>query len=317
MSETSFHYIGVDVSKQYRDGFALSENQSWQFTNDPAGIDALCQHLAGGEVCCVVVEASGGWEMPLAQALAERHVSVAIVNPRQVRDFAKARGQLAKTDKLDAKAIAQFAQAVGLQPRPLKDTPLTRLTALVKRRRQLLEMLTAEQNRLRTAPQVLHKQLKTPIQWLKQQLKHNDTERNQLIKQSPVWQAQADLLQSAPAIGPVASSLLIAEFPELGTLNRRAVAALAGLAPYNQDSGLLRGRRAIWGGRASIRHGLFMATLSATRFNPVIKAFYEKLIHAGKPHKVAMTACMRKFLVILNTMIKYQTPWQYPMVKNA
>lgn len=317
MSKASFHYIGVDVSKQYLDCFVMANSTSMQYTNDPTGFVAFCQALARLDSCCVVVEASGGLEMPFVHTLVENKLAVVVVNPRQVRDFARARGILAKTDKLDAQVIAEFAQAVKLEPRPLKDEQLLDLSALVKRRQQLLEMLTAEQNRLRTAPKALHKQLKAHIQWLKQQLKTNDHERDGLIKQSPVWRAKADLLRTAPGIGPVASSSLIADLPELGTLNRREIAALAGLAPYNRDSGTLRGRRAIWGGRASVRNVLFMATLSATQHNPVIKAFYRKLIQVGKPHKVAMTACMRKFLVILNTMMKNQTPWQEPVVQKA
>ena len=314
MSDTIFQYVGVDVSKQTLDVFNLDGAQSHQYTNNPDGAAAFRQALPTPATCCVVVEASGGWEMPLVQALAQAGIAVCVVNPRQVRDFARARGILAKTDRIDAQVIAQFAQAVVLQPRPLKEEQLLDLAALVKRRQQLLEMLTAEQNRLRTAPRALHKQLQAHIQWLKLQLKNNDNERDRLIKQSPLWQAKADLLRSAPGIGPVACSSLIAELPELGTLNRREIAALAGLAPYNRDSGTLRGRRAIWGGRAGVRSTLYMATLAATRCNPVIKAFYRKLVAAGKPHKVAMTACMRKFLVILNTMMRYQTPWQEQQV---
>lgn len=311
MSEITLQYVGVDISKQYLDIFILANATPMRYANDPTGFAAICQALAVFETCCVVVEASGGLEMPLVQSLAENGFAVAVVNPRQIRDFARARGTLAKTDALDAQVIAEFAQAVRLEPRPLKDEQLLDLSALVKRRQQLLEMLTAEQNRLRMAPKALHQQLQAHIQWLKQQLKNNDYERDQLIKKSPVWQAKADLLRSAPGIGPVVSSSLIADMPELGTLNRRQIAALAGLAPYNRDSGTLRGRRSIWGGRAHVRSALFMATLSATRYNPVIKAFYRKLVDAGKPHKVAMTASMRKLLVILNTMMKNQTPWQY------
>lgn len=310
MSDTTFHYVGVDVSKQTLDVFDPDNPNPHQYANDPTGLADFRKALPTQGAYCVVVEASGGWEMPLAQTLAQAGVAVCVVNPRQVRDFARARGILAKTDRIDAQVIAQFARAVALQPRPLKEEQLLDLAALVKRRQQLLEMLTAEQNRLRTAPRALHKQLQAHIQWLKQQLKNNDNERDRLIKQSPLWQAKADLLRSAPGIGPVACSALIAELPELGALNRREIAALAGLAPYNRDSGTLRGRRAIWGGRAGVRTTLYMATLAATRCNPVIKAFYRKLTAAGKPHKVAMTACMRKFLVILNTMMRYQTPWQ-------
>lgn len=310
MNDSSFNYVGIDVAKARLD-CDLPHRGASQYANEPTQWAELIEQFQGLERCCVVVEASGGLEMPLVQAIAEQGIAVAVVNPRQVRDFARAQGVLAKTDKLDARLIREFAEAVKLQPRPLKHEQQLELSALVKRRQQLLEMLTAERNRLHTAPRPLHKQLKEHIQWLKQQLKSNDHERDRLIKHSPLWQAKADLLRSAPGIGPIASSSLIADLPELGTLNRREIAALVGLAPFNRDSGTLRGRRAIWGGRAGVRSTLFMATLSATRFNPVIKAFYQKLIHAGKPHKVAMTACMRKLLVILNTMVKNQTPWQH------
>jgi transposase len=311
MSGTNFIYVGVDVAKNHLDTFIFDQVGVAQYANEPSGWSALQQALAKLNTCCVVIEATGGLEIPLVQALAEAGLAVAVVNPRQVRDFARARGILAKTDKLDAQVIAEFAHAVNLQPRSLKNEQLRDLSGLVMRRQQLLEMLTAEQNRLRTAPGALHKQLREHIQWLKERLKSNDRERDHLIKNSPLWQAKANLLRSAPGVGPGLSSSLIADLPELGTLNRREIAALAGLAPFNRDSGTLRGRRAIWGGRSRVRNMLFMATLSATRHNPVIKAFYQKLIHAGKPHKVAMTACMRKFLVILNTMMKYQTPWQH------
>lgn len=314
MSDSFFNYIGIDVSKQQLDVFILPTGEYRHYTNTPAGFAELLHAVAQVKACCLVLEATGGLEMPVVQAMATADLAVAVVNPRQIRDFAKASGTLAKTDRLDAQIIAKFAKAVALQPRPLKDEQLLDLSALVKRRQQLLEMLTAEQNRLRTAPKALHKQLQAHVQWLKQQLNNNDHERDQFIKHSPLWQAKADLLRSAPGIGPVASSSLIADLPELGCLNRREIAALAGLAPFNRDSGLLRGRRTIWGGRANIRRVLFMATLSATQHNPVIKAFYQKLIQAGKPHKVAMTACMRKFLVILNTMMRYQTPWRTPAV---
>jgi len=310
MSISTHHYVGIDVSKDQLDVFSLVDNTDSQYANTETGITELVSQVKIIPHVMIIVEATGGLEMPLVQALAALEMAVVVVNPRQVRDFAKATGQLAKTDTLDARIIARFGEAVKPEPRPLKDNQTLELSALISRRQQLMEMLLAEQNRLRTAAKPLHPQLKTHIEWLKKSIQELDRDRDQFIKRSPLWQAKADLLRSAPGIGPIASASLIADLPELGQLNRREIAALVGVAPFNRDSGAFRGRRCIWGGRAQLRSTLYMATLTATRCNPILKPFYQKLIQAGKPHKVAITACMRKLIVILNTMMKNQTHWQ-------
>lgn len=311
LSISTQHYVGIDVSKDQLDVFSLFDNTASQYAHTDTGITALVNQVNTIPQGVVIVEATGGLEMPLVQSLATCGIAVIVINPRQVRDFAKATGRLAKTDKLDAHIIACFGAAVKPEPRALKDHQTLALSALISRRQQLMEMLIAEQNRLRTATKLVQAQLTVHIDWLKKSIKDIDRDRGQLIKSSPLWQAKADLLRTAPGIGPVASASLIADLPELGQLNRREIAALAGLAPFNRDSGTQRGRRCIWGGRAQLRSTLYMATLTATRCNPLIKPFYQKLIQAGKPHKVAITACMRKLIVILNTMMKNQTPWVY------
>jgi len=311
MSISTQHYVGIDVSKDQLDVFSLFDNTESQYANTETGITALVNQVITIPQGVVIVEATGGLEMLLVQSLATHGIVVIVINPRQVRDFAKATGRLAKTDTLDAHIIARFGAAVKPEPRALKDNQTLELSALISRRQQLMEMLIAEQNRLRTAAKPVQAQLNVHIDWLKKSIKDIDRNRDQFIKGSPLWRAKADLLRSAPGIGPVASASLIADLPELGQLNRREIAALAGVAPFNRDSGTQRGRRCIWGGRAQLRSTLYMATLTATRCNPIIKPFYQKLIQAGKPHKVALTACMRKLIVILNTMMKNQTLWEY------
>ena len=313
MSISTPYYVGIDVSKDQLDVFSLFDHTGSQYANTETGITALVNQVNTIPHGVVIVEATGGPEMLLVQSLVTGGIAVIVVNPRQVRDFAKATGRLAKTDKLDAHLIACFGAAVKPEPRPLKDHQTLELAALIRRRQQLMEMLIAEQNRLRTATKPVQAQLIVHIDWLKKSIKDIDRDRSRLIKNSSLWQAKADLLRSAPGIGPVASASLIAVLPELGQLNRREIAALVGVAPFNRDSSTQRGRRCIWGGRAQLRSTLYMATLTATRCNPRIKPFYQKLIQAGKPHKVALTACMRKLIVILNTMMKNQTPWAYPL----
>ena len=265
----------------------------------------------------IVLEATGGLEVPAAAELAAAGLAVAVINPRQARDFAKATGQLAKTDRIDAASLARFAQAVRSTPRPLKDPQTQALEALLVRRRQLLEMLVAERQRLARASKPVRKGLKAHIRWLEKQLQDLDTDLTHTIKSSPVWREHDQLLQSAPGVGPVLSYSLLAQLPELGTLNRRQIAALVGVAPYNCDSGTLRGQRHCWGGRAALRAVLYMATLSAIRFNPRIRPFYQRLTDAGKAHKVAMVACMRKLLTMLNAMVKNHTAWQPLEADNA
>jgi transposase len=247
--------------------------------------------------------------LPLLGELLAVGLPTVAVNPRQVRDFARALGKLAKTDVLDARILAQFGEAAKPKPRPQPDAQAQELKALVARRRQLVEMLTAEKNRLSRATPRLHPQLKEHIQWLAGQLKELDQDLGWLVRATPAWRAKEQLLRSVPGVGQVLSVVLVANLPELGSLDRRQIAALVGVAPFNRGSGTLRGRRTVWGGRSPVRAALYMAALVATRFNPVIKAFYQRLLGAGKAKKVALTACMRKLLTILNSMLKHQQPW--------
>jgi len=302
-------YIGIDVAKAHLDLAAHLSGEPWRVTNDEAGISAIVTHLGEVDPTLVVVEPTGGLEMPLTAALAAAGMPVAVVNPRQVRDFAKATGWLAKTDRLDAQVLAHFAQAVQPTPRPLPDAQTQELAALLARRQQLVQMLTAEKNRLGTTRLPVRQRVRAHISWLTQELADTDKQLSGSIRESPIWRAEDDLLQGVKGIGPVVSITLMADLPELGTLDRWSIAALVGLAPFNRDSGLLRGKRRVWGGRARVRAALYMATLVATRYNPVIKAFYQRLLEAGKVKKVALTACMRKLLTILNAMVKHNCPW--------
>ena len=264
------------------------------------------------EPCGVVLEATGGFEMLVAGELELAGLPVSLVNPRQVRSFARATGRLAKTDTIDAQVLAQFAEAVKPPVRPLPDEETRELRALVDRRRQLLMMVTSERNRLRNASRRVRPLIQEHIRWLKQQIEDLDKDISDLIRSSPVWRAHEDLLRSVPGVGPVLSSTLLTHLPELGKLNRGQVAALVGVAPLNRDSGAFRGKRSVWGGRTAICSALYMAALVATRHNPVIKAFYQRLRAVGKAKKVALTACMRKLLLILNSMSQRRTRWGPP-----
>jgi transposase len=265
----------------------------------------------------VIVEATGGLETPVASALAAAGIAVAIVNPRQVRDFARATGRLAKTDALDAEILARFGEAVRPQARPLADEQAQALEALVTRRRQWVEMLTAEKNRRANAPKVLHRSIDEHIRWLEKRLSGFDDELGELIRTTPLWRERDELLRSVAGVGKVLSSTLLAHLPELGMLNRKQIAALAGLAPFNRDSGKLRGSRCIWGERAQVRRVLYMAVVAAVRSNPVIKNFYAQLRARGKYPKSALTACMRKLLVILNTMLHNKTHWHTSVLTSS
>lgn len=298
------------MAKDWLDVAERPGDAAWRVRNDEPGIAALVERLREREPAVVVLEATGGLEYPLAAALAAAHLPMVVVNPRQVRDFARATGRLAKTDALDAQVLAQFGEAVEPQPRPLPDQAHQELAALVMRRRQLVEMLTAERNRLRTAARAVRRDIQQHIRWLERRLGDLDGDLGQAIRSSPMWQEQDDLLQSTPGVGPVASATLLAQLPELGRLSHKEIAALVGVAPLNRDSGTLRGRRIVWGGRAHVRAVLYMATLVASRHNPVVKAFYDRLVAAGKPKKVALTACMRKLLTILNAMVRSHASWQ-------
>jgi transposase len=302
--------VGIDVSKGLLDVAVLPEGESWSATNDEEGISQIVKRLKSLRPRLVVLEATGGMETALVGAAATARLPVVVVNPRQVRDFAKSVGALAKTDGIDARVLARFAEAVRPEVRPLKDKEASQFSALTARRRQLVEMLTAEKNRLATGPEAIHPSIEEHIEWLEQRLTEINGKLKKAIKKSPVWRAKDQLLRTVPGVGSVFSVTLVAGLPELGALNRKRIAALVGVAPFNRDSGKYRGRRCIWGGRGSVRAVLYMATLAATRFNPVIRAFYLRLCAAGKEKKVALTACMRKLLTILNAMVKTGTPWQ-------
>jgi transposase len=302
--QTAQLYVGIDVAKARLDVAEGPEASPWQVANDEAGISRVVDSLQALAPALVVLEATGGWELPLVAALAAAGLPVAVVNPRQVRDFARATGRLAKTDRIDAKVLAHFAQAVQPRPRPLPQGQAQELLAFLARRQQLIQMLTAEKNRLRTAPLPLRQRLQTHIRWLEPELAAMDQHLGKLVRE------KEDLLQGIPGIGPVVSLTLLADLPELGTLSHKQLAALVGVAPLNWDSGTLRGKRKVWGGRARVRAALYMATLVATRHNGVIKAFYQRLCAAGKAKKVALTACCRKLLSILNAMLRDKTSWQ-------
>jgi transposase len=312
-------FVGIDVSKARLDGYCRPQAQRFQQPNDEAGISALVNHLGTLPPTLVVLEATGGLEAPLAAALAAAKIPVVVANPRQVRDFAKGLGIWAKTDAIDAKVLACFAEKAEPQVRALPDEDARRFEAILTRRRQLVEMRVAEQNRLAaaTAPKV-KKSLQAHIRYLDQRVEEMDAELERAVQDSPVYRAKDQLLRSVPGIGPVASRTLLASLPELGRLNAKRVAALAGLAPKPDDSGTIKKRRVIVGGRAEVRSALYMATLSAVRYNPTLKAFYDRLRGVGKPAKLALTAAARKLLTILNAMLKANQAWTPPAIgRNA
>ena len=303
-------YVGIDVAQDRLDVCVGGEEQVWQVGNDTAGIAALRERLLALAPQGIVLEATGGFEREVALVLAVAGLPVSVVNPRQVRDFARAAGRLAKTDAIDAGMLVRFGQAMQPQVRPLPDAQTQELRGFVVRRRQVVGMLTAERNRLEQTAGWVRRQMQRHIAGLKRQLVLLDHEVARLLQATPVWRAQDTLLSSVPGIGPVTAACLLAELPELGTLNRKQIAALVGVAPHNRDSGTYRGKRSVWGGRAPVRASLYMATLVATRCNPVIQTFYARLCAAGKPKKVALTACMRKLLTILNSMMRTQLEWK-------
>jgi len=307
--ETPEMNVGIDVAKARLDGAVRPSGQRFEAANEVAGIADVVRRLHALQPARIVVEATGGYELPLVRALATAGLPVIVVNPRQVRAFAKAVGHLAKTDRLDAQVLAQFAEGVRPAVRALSDAATQELGTLLARRRQVVAMLTAERNRLGLSAARVRRGIAAHIAWLEQQLADLDRDLDTMIRASPVWQAKEDLLRSAKGVGPVLARTLVADLPELGTLNRRQIAALVGLAPFNNDSGQHRGQRRVFGGRAPVRATLYMATLAATRCNATIGAFYARLLAAGKKPKVALVACMRKFLTILNAMLKHGTPW--------
>jgi transposase len=307
-------FVGIDVAKAALDVFIGSAGTAFTVVNNALGIRDLVRQLVPTDF--VILEATGGLETPVASALAAAGIAAAIVNPRQVRDFARATGRLAKTDRLDAEVLARFGEAVRPEARPLAEEQAQALEALVTRRRQLVEMLTAEKNRRARAPKVLHRSIDEHIRWLEKRLSVFDDELGELIRNTPLWRGRDELLRSVPGVGKVLSSTLLAQLPELGMLNRKQIAALAGLAPFNRDSGSMRGSRCIWGGRAQVRRVLYMATVAGVRSNPTIRTFYLRLRTNGKHAKPALIACMRKFLVILNAMLHDKTHWQTPALTS-
>jgi transposase len=302
-------YVGIDVAKDRLQVALRPSGEQWPVSYDRPGLEELTKRLRTVKPAMVVLEATAGMEMPVAAALAAIGLPVAVVNPRQVRQFARATGRLAKTDAIDAQVLAQFAQAVQPPLRPLPDADTQQLNALVTRRHQLVEMLAAEKNRLAQAAKSVRIDIQEHIRWLERRLIDLDRDLAATVHESPIWRETDNLLQSAPGVGPVLSTTLLANLPELGRLNGKQIAALVGVAPLNRDSGRFRGKRTIWGGRARVRTALYMGTLVATRYNPVIRPFYQRLLAAGKPKKVALTACMRKLVTILNAMVRSQSSW--------
>ena len=310
-------FVGIDVSKAHLDVCVRPSGEVFRVANEETGHAELLKKLVSLSPTLTVMEATGGFETAIAAALAAAELTLAVVNPRQVRDFAKATGRLAKTDALDAAILAQFAEVVRPEPRPLNDAQTAELAAMVARRRQLVEMLTAETNRMRAArSDKLRKHIYEHVAWLRRQLKASDHDLDTKLRETPVWHEKEDLLRSVPGVGPVLSRTLLAELPELGSLDRGKIAALVGVAPLNRDSGTMRGKRRIWGGRASIRAVLYMATVAATRCNPLLRDLYGRLVANGKAKKVALVACMRKLLVILNAMVRDGRMWALPVAKK-
>jgi transposase len=302
-------YVGIDVAKAQLDIAVRPTGDRWAIPNTEAGRQDVLTRLTALPPTLVLVDAAGGLELPLVAALAAAALPVVVVNPRQVRDFAKATGQLAKTDALDARALAHFAEAVHPIPRPLPDAATQALTALLARRQQVVAMLVAEKNRLSLAAPAIRPRLQAHITWLERELETLDQDVGEMLRRSPVWREKEALLQSVPGVGPQLARTLLAHLPELGTLDRKRIAALVGVAPFHRDSGTLRGKRTVWGGRARVRVPLYMAALVASRHNPVIRAFYHRLCAKGKPKKVALTACMRKLVTILNAIVKHRSRW--------
>lgn len=303
-------FVGIDVSKSTLDVASLPDGASFRVPLTDEGLVTLTERLLALQAPLTVLEATGGYQNAVVAALMQAGLPVAVVNPNQVRNYARALGKLAKTDAIDAMVLARFARDIQPNVRPLADEAAQKLQALVGRHRQLTEMRTAESNRFRTAHAALKAHIQAHINWLDAQLKDIDRDLDSFIKQQPGYLERQNLLQSVPGIGPTISRALIAELPELGSVSGKEIAALVGVAPFNRDSGLFRGRRMIWGGRAEIRSSLYMAALVATRHNPVIRTFYQRLVEAGKPKKLALTASIRKLVVILNAMLRHSTPWE-------
>lgn len=311
--EDDVEFVGIDVSKARLDVAERPSKAQWSESNDERGITTVVERLKRSAPTIVVVEASGGLQAPLVAALAVAQIAVAVVNPRQVRDFARATGKLAKTDALDAAVLAHFAEAVRPEPRGLPDEFSIELEAVLTRRRQVVEMITTETNRLAVCrTKRMRERIKTHLNFLRHELAEIHRDLDEKLRQSPIWRENEDLLRSVPGVGRIVATTLLAELPELGRLNRKQIAALVGVAPLNHDSGQMRGKRRIWGGRPQVRAALYMAALTASKWNPVISRFYDRLLVAGKAKKVALVACMRKLLGILNAMARSRTRWALP-----
>lgn len=302
-------YVGIDIAQDRLEVFLLPQQSGHTRAYTGGEVAALVEDLRALHPALVLLEATGGLERALVAQLSAAALPVVIINPRQARDFAKATGELAKTDRVDARILALFAERIRPEVRPLPDEALQEMQALLGRRRQLLEMLLSERNRLRLAHRRVRPSIQKLIEYLERELHAADADLDRLLEQSPNWKVQEDLLKSVPGIGPQTARTLLAGLPELGRLSNREIAKLAGVAPLARDSGTRRGTRSIWGGRAPVRRALYMAALVGVRFNPVLRTFYERLRAAGKPKKVALVACMRKLLVILNSMLRHQAPW--------
>jgi len=302
-------FIGIDVARDSLEIAVRPSGEQWTVANTTVGITSLLARARALKPTLIVLEATGGLELPVLGTLGSAGLPVVAINPRQAREFAKASGKLAKTDAIDAQVLAHFADALRPAVRPLPDAATQALGALVTRRRQLVEMLTAEQNRHTSAPLAIRADIQETIVFLRKRLRGIDTELSQAIRSSPLWREQEDLLRSVPSVGPVVSVTLLADLPELGKLGRKQIGALVGLAPLNRDSGTLRGKRTVWGGRATVRAALYMAALVGTRHNPVLRDLYTRLLASGKTKKVALTACMHKLLTILNALLKHGTRW--------
>jgi transposase len=308
---TSPNFVGIDVSKDRLDVHVRPTGKTFAIARDGKGLEQLTNELREITPALIVLEATGGFEITVAAALASAGLPLAVVNPRQIRDFARATGRLAKTDALDAQIIALFAERIRPEPRPIANADSQALAELMARRRQVIEMIGMETNRFRQArnPRV-QRTIKATLKTPEAQLAELDRDIDNSVRGSPIWRAADDLLTSVPGVGDVTSRTLIADLPELGQLDRRRIAALVGVAPVNRDSGQMRGRRTIAGGRTDVRNALYMATLSATRWNPIISQHYKSLVERGRPKKVALVACMRRLLGILNAIIRTGTPWQ-------
>lgn len=305
--------VGIDVSKERLDIGVGEAGAFWQAGNDEAGIHSSVERLAAIQPALVVVKSTGGLEWPLVSELAARRIGVALVHPGRVREFAKSLGLLAKTDKLDAHLLARFGEAAHLQPTLLPDEAVQKLSALMGRRRQLLEMLVIEKNHLLSTRLSLRAGVQAHIDWLQADIDQLTAQIQNDLQETPGFRDKDRILRSAKGVGPITSLTLLSDLPELGQLNRRQIAALVGVAPFNDDSGNRRGARRIKGGRASVRQALYMAALAASRFNPVLRMFYQRLVASGKKKKVALVACMRKLLTILNAMIRDMQPWKDPI----